>query len=123
MGRPKLQIDTPVLIDLRSQGKSIKEISQSFGISTATLSRRIAELRYKEGIITKYRELQHLQLTALQFKILESVTPDKIESASLLELARAYYILEKAKSRISDSGNHKASSLIAYLLRIDQDQA
>lgn len=123
MGRPKLKIDTPALLNMRSQGKSIKEISNNFGISTATLSRRIAELRYKEGIISKYRELQHLQLTALQFKILESVTPDKLDRASLLELARAYYILEKAKPRLNDLRPSNISGLMSYLLQIDQDNS
>lgn len=121
MGRPKLKIDTPALLDLRSQGKSIKEISHDFGISTATLSRRIAELEYKEGIITKYRELQHLQLTALQYRVLEFITPEKINNTSLLDLVKAYNILGKANSRLIPKNSQKVIGLIDYLLNIEHE--
>ena len=58
MGRHKLAIDESTVLELRSEGKTIKEISDTLGISTATLTRRIAELKYMKNVLTKYRELR-----------------------------------------------------------------
>jgi DNA-binding Lrp family transcriptional regulator len=56
MPRPKKEIDETMILDMRSQGKSIKEIACDLGVSAATLSRRIAELANKH-VLTKYRAL------------------------------------------------------------------
>ncbi len=83
------------------------EISKTLGVSTPTLSRRIAELRYEKGILTKYRELQGLQLTTLQFKALEAITDEKIQNASLLELAKCFSVLAKVQKAIMGNGKER----------------
>jgi len=88
MGRPKKQIDDVSLLSMRGEGKQLKEISKTLGISIPTLSRRIAVLKYHEGLLTKYRELQGLQLTLHQARILEEVNARDFSKASLPELMR-----------------------------------
>lgn len=123
MSRLKIHIDEEILLEKRSQKKSIKEISSEMGISTATLSRRIAELENREGILTKYRELQNLQLTALQFRILQAIRPDMIESATLTELVRCYSILRKAESSTLGIGKIRVSGLVQYLVEMERNES
>jgi DNA-binding Lrp family transcriptional regulator len=120
MGRPKKNIDEKAILNMRARGKSIKEISCDLGVSTATLSRRIAELKHDKGILTKYRQLQGLQLTALQFRIMEAITPERIAKASLLELVKCCWILEKAQRAIQGKDSFKIKGLVGYLLEIEK---
>jgi DNA-binding MarR family transcriptional regulator len=121
VGRPKLQIDDNTVLEMRSQGKHIKEISQEFGVSTATLSRRIAELKYMKHLWTKFRELQGLQLTELQYRVLEAITPEKIDKASLLDLVKCLYILHKAQM-LTTGKDSKIHGLLDYLLEIEREE-
>jgi len=121
MGRSKIQIDVQLLLEMRSQKKSIKEISEEMGISITTLSRRIAELENKEGILSKYRQLQGLELTGLQFRILEGITPERIDNCSLSELLKCFSILKKAELAIQGKGGVKISGLLRYLLDMERN--
>ena len=122
MGRPKLVIDSVAILDMRKQGMSIKVIAGNLGISPATLSRQIAELKYKEGLLTKYRELQNLQLTEHQFRILQAITPEKIDKASFLELVKAFYVLHKAQMLTAGKESSKTHGLLDYLLEIEKEE-
>lgn len=122
MSRSKIHIDEKLLLEKRGQKKNIKEISCEMGISTATLSRRIAELENKEGILTKYRELQGLQLTALQFRILQAITPEMIESATITELVRCFSILKRAEQATKGIGGIKVSGLVQYLVELEKSE-
>ncbi len=57
----------------------------------------MAEIQAKRGILLKYRSIQTLQLTGIQFRVLESITPVKIEDASLLDLVKAFKILKNSE--------------------------
>lgn len=120
MGRSKLNIDETSILDMRSRGKSIKDISYDLGVSTATLSRRIAELKYDKGVLTKYRQLQGLQLTEIQFRILEAITPERIHNSSLLDLVKCYYILDKANRAIQGKDSFKIKGLVGLLLEMEK---
>ena len=123
MGRHKRNLDDIVILNMRQQGKTIKQISSALGVSAPTISRRIAVLKHEQGLLTKYRELQGLQLTGLQFRVLEAITPDKIKSASLVDLARAAYILRKAELSIQGKGSFRINGgLTAYLLDIEAEK-
>jgi DNA-binding Lrp family transcriptional regulator len=122
MGRPKLEIDPQVVLELRSQGKSIDEISREVGVSTATLSRRIAEIQDEQGILTKYRQLQGLHLTQLRFKILEAITPEKFQNATLLELLKCYEILLKTELAIQGKDSYKIKGLVGYLMEMEKEK-
>ena len=121
MGRPKVEIDETKILALRGQGKHINEIACELGVSKPTLSRRIAELKHDQGVLTKYRELQGLQLTGLQFKILAAITPEKMEEASLIQLAKAFHLLLKAQIAIEGKESIKVKGLLPYLLEIEKE--
>jgi len=123
MGRKKVNIDDRIILDMRSRGKSIKEISLEIGVSTATLSRRIAELKHDKGILTKYRQLQGLQLTEIQFRIMEAITPERIYNSSLLDLVKCYYILDKAVRAIQGKESFKIKGLVGYLLEMEKGRS
>jgi DNA-binding Lrp family transcriptional regulator len=106
---------------MRREGKTVKEISDATGISTATLSRRIAELKYDKSVLTKYRELQGLQLTELQFRVLDAITSEKAEEASLLELVRAFVILDKSEAAIRGKESFNFHGRLAdYLIELER---
>jgi transposase-like protein len=123
MGRRKKETNEAAILLQRSQGASIKSISQDLGISTATLSRRIAELQHKQGILTKYRELQGLELTGLQLRMLESLTPEKMSQASLSELLSCFHILKKVEMAIQGKGNLKITGLLQYLVEMEKEES
>jgi DNA-binding Lrp family transcriptional regulator len=122
MGRPKLKMDETAILKMRFTGRTIKDISRDLGVSTATLSRRIAELKNEKGLLTKYRELQGLQLTGLQFRVLESITPERIKESSLPDLVRAFYVLNKAEGAIKGKDSFKINGLVDHLLEIERER-
>lgn len=115
MGRRKKQIDADKLLQLRSEGKTLAVISKEMGVSIPTLSRRVAELENEEGILTKYRQLQGLQLSSLQFRILEAVTPERITKCSITELLLSFHILKKAELAIRGAGSSAMSGILEHL--------
>lgn len=116
MGRVKKPLNEVALIELRKQGTSIEEISEKLEVSTATISRRLADLKFNQGLLTKYRELQGLDLTLYKAKILEAITPEKIEKASLGELAMAFKVLSDLELKIQEQSGPKEGSLISYIV-------
>lgn len=121
MGRKKIKLNVPAIIQKRFMGGTIKEISRDLGVSTSTLSRTISELKNREGLLTKYRELQGLRLTGLQFRILESMTPERIKDASLPDLVRAFYVLFKAEGAIKGKDS-KITGLVNYLMELEREK-
>lgn len=121
MGRPKKQIDDANLLKMRGEGKFLKEISEEMQISTRTLSRHIAYLQRNKGILTKHKELQGLQLTALQARILETVDSKNLENASLTELLRAFHVLWKVEKSIQGKESFKVWGLLDHLLVLENE--
>ncbi len=93
-GRIATQIDYDELLNLMELGHKRTDIADELGISTPTLSKRIADLQEKQGLLLQYRTLQNLHLTELQARVLEAITPEKIQEASLGELVAAFRILK-----------------------------
>ena len=112
-------IDEIALLTKRGEGKNLKKISEEMGVSVPTLSRRIAVLKYQKGILTKYRQLQGLQLTELQARILESINSEKIENASLADLLKAFHVLKKAEIAIRGKESFKVWGLLAHLQALE----
>ena len=119
MGRPKIEIDPELIFEMSSKGATVKLMAKLFGVSQKTLSRRMADLQLNEGILLRYRSLQTLQLTALQAKILENITDEKIENASLLDLVRAFAILKKAELGLKGE-KVKISGLLGMLVKLEE---
>ena len=121
MGRPRTELDTEILYDLAAMGLNQKQQAGELGISIPTLSRRIADIQGKQGILLKYRVLQSLQLTELQARVLEEITPEKIAGASLKDLVIAYKIL-KDKELVVEGKPTEIKGLVAYLVALEKEE-
>jgi hypothetical protein len=119
MGRPRKQIDETALLAMRGEGKKLQEISKEMCVSARILSRRLAILHHQRGILTKYRELQGLQLSALQARMLEAVDARGFEKASLIELLTAFNVLKKAELIIQRKGHCEVWGLLDHLQALE----
>ena len=66
--------------------------------------------------------MQTLQLTELQASTLENITDEKIETASLLELVKAFAILKKQELGM-EGGKVKVSGLVEMLMEMEAREA
>lgn len=80
----------------------------------------MADIQARKGILLKYRSIQTLQLTELQLRVLEAITPEKIADASLLDLAKAFKILKDAELGLKGE-RFKITALLGYLLQLERD--
>ncbi|MBE9593534.1 MAG: hypothetical protein IMF19_08635 [Proteobacteria bacterium] len=119
MGRPRSDIETEDMLDLLEQGFSQTEVAEELGVSTPTLANKIADIQSKQGLILKYRALQSIQLTELQCRVLEAITPEKINEAPLKDLVGAYRIL-KDKELVVDGKPTEIKGLVAYLVEMER---
>jgi len=119
VGRNKLPFDELAYFDMASVGMPQKEIASVLGLSIPTLEKNIAELTAEQGVILKYRELQSLQLTKIQARVLDAITPDKIAEASLGELVVAFKIL-KEKELVTDGKPGEIHGLVGYLVQLEK---
>jgi DNA-binding CsgD family transcriptional regulator len=119
MGRPRSNIETEEMLDLLEQGFSQTEVADELGVSAPTLAKKIAEIQSKQGLILKYRALQSIQLTELQCRVLEAITPEKINEAPLKDLVGAYKIL-KDKELVVDGKPTEIKGLVAYLVEMER---
>ena len=119
MGRPVAKIDEQALMDLLERDLPQKEAARELGISIPTLAKRMADIREKQGILLKYRDLQSLHLTELQARVLEAITPEKIEEASLRDLVLSYKILKDKELNI-DGKPSEIKGLVSYLVEIEK---
>lgn len=119
MGRGKIPVDMEAALDLVMRGESVPTVARELGISPPTLRGRIAELSKKQGLLLQYRSLQSLQLTELQARVLEAITPEKIESASLKDLVGSYKIL-KDKEQVIEGKPTEIKGLVAHLIALEK---
>lgn len=122
MGRPLISLDTETVYDLAQRGLNQKELCEELGVSAPTLSRRIADIQEKQGLLLKYRALQNLQLTELQARVLEAITPEKIAEASLKDLVTSYKIL-KDKEMVLEGKPSDIKGLVGYLVQLEKEEA
>lgn len=118
----QIELDTETLLDLGEMGMTQREQAQELGISVTTLAKRITDIQEKQGILLQYRALQHLQLTELQARVLEAITPEKIQGASLHELVAAFKIL-KDKELVLQGKPSDIKGLVAYLIELEKEEA
>jgi len=122
VGRSPVPIDMEAALDLITRGESIPSIAVELGISPPTLRSRIADLSKKQGLLLKYRSIQSLQLTELQARVLEAITPEKIDSASLRDLVMSYKIL-KDKEQVIEGKPSEIKGLVAHLIHLEKQEA
>ena len=116
-----LDIDTEVLLDMNETGLTFKEQAQELGCSTSTISNRIAKIQVEQGILMKYRALQSLQLTSIQAKILEAITPELINEAPLRDLVVAFKIL-KDKELVVEGKPSEIKGMVSYLIKMEKEE-
>lgn len=121
MGRPFADIDVDRLVELGRAGFTQKAAAEELGVSVPTLSKRMTELKEKQGILLKYRELQSLQLTSIQARILEAITPEKIADAPLRDLILAFKIL-KDKELVAEGKPSEIRGLVGYLIELERQE-
>lgn len=121
MARPQKEVDVTALLDLAERGYNKQQMADFFGISSQTLQRRIADLQTKQTLLLEYRTLQSLQLTELQARVLEAITPDKINNASLKDLVGAFKIL-KDSERVIEGKPTEIRGLLGYLMEIEKEE-
>lgn len=115
------KISVEELLDLRERGLTTTEIAEVFGVSRQTVSARISELQRSQGVLLKYREVKGLHLTQLQARILEAITPEKIDNAPLRDLVYAYKVL--ADSEVTgEDGRGKMGGLLGYLVQMEKER-
>ena len=119
MGRKKIELDPLKIRELSAKGMTQVEMAKELGVCHVTLARRMADLRKNEGLLLDYRSLQSLHLTGLQAGILESVTPDKIAGASLLELTKSFGILNKSELAVNPP-IIMVKGLVNYLMQLEE---
>jgi hypothetical protein len=109
-------------LDLLMRGESTPAVSAELGISTPTLRARIAEIQKKQGLLLQYRSIQSLQLTELQARVLEAITPEKIEQAPLRDLVASYKILKDKELNIEGKPS-EIKGLVAHLIYLEKQEA
>lgn len=122
MGRKRKEINPVKIYELSSQGMTQKDMAKELGVSHVTLAKRIGEIRAQQGILLKYRNIQSLQLTALQYRILESITPENIENASLLEKVKAVKLLKEMELKLSKPEHIKIKGLVGFLIEAEKQE-
>jgi hypothetical protein len=122
MGRPELELDTETILDLQELGLTTSQASKELGICRQTLSKRIADIQAKQGLLIQYRAIQSLQLTELQARCLEAITPEKIEGAPLKDLIIAFKILKDKELNIEGKPT-EIKGLIHYLIQLEKEEA
>lgn len=121
MGRPFADVDIDRLVELGRNGFTQKAAAEELGVSVPTLSKRMTELKDKQGILLKYRELQTLQLTSIQARVLEAITPEKIAEAPLRDLILAFKIL-KDKELVAEGKPSEIKGLVGYLIELEKQE-
>jgi len=120
MGGQELNFDVETILDLQEMGLTKQEAAQELGISVTTLSNRIAKIQQKQGILLQYRSIQSLQLTELQARILEAITPEKIDSAPLRDLVLAFKVLKDKELNLEGKPSD-IKGLVAYLIELEKE--
>lgn len=121
-GRSQKEVDMEVLLDLiENQGVTIPQASVELGISPPTLRKRIADLQMKQGLLLQYRAIQSLQLTELQARVLEAITPEKINEAPLRDLIASYKILKDKELNLEGKPS-EIKGLVAHLIYLEKQE-
>jgi hypothetical protein len=122
-GRTPVDVDIAAVLDALERGASVPQISIELVISAPTLRKRITDLQVKQGLLLQYRAIQSLHLTELQARVLEAITPEKINEAPLRDLITSYKIL-KEKELTLEGKPSEIKGLVAHLIHIEkQEQA
>lgn len=87
----------------------------------AYIQQTAEQLKIEEPALDIYTKLQHVQLTKLQFELLEAITSDKLHEASLRDIVGAFKIL-KDKELVASGKPTEIHGLVGYLQILEDEE-
>lgn len=116
------EADMAAVLESIEKGDTKPQTVARTGLSRSTVNQTIKELNEEKGLLIHYREVQSLQLTKLQQKVLGYMDDeDKMERSSLVELASVFGILKKNELTL-DGKPSEIKGLITYLVAIEEEE-
>lgn len=85
------------------------------------IQRTAEKLKIEEPALDAYTKLQHVQLTKLQFELLEAITTDKLHEASLRDIVGAFKVL-KDKELVAAGKPTEIHGLVGYLQILEDEE-
>lgn len=113
-------VDIGEILGMLEEGASSKEIALRTGCSIAKIQQNVASLMRNQGVLEQYRSVQHLQLTEIQARVLDSITDEMLANATLKDLTTAFKIL-KDKEQTDLGKPTEIKGLVAYLVHLEQE--
>jgi DNA-binding Lrp family transcriptional regulator len=120
MGRHPKDIDIDLMLNLLTDGMTIKDTADMMGVSVPTLNNRIEKLKREESGLLAYDKVHHLDLIAVKQKLIEGVTEEKIGEAPLASIANAYGVFAKMEQLIQGRPT-EIHGLMGYLLHLEKE--
>ena len=113
--------DEMMMMELSELGVSRKEMAGELMTSVEHLNKKLASIQERHGVITQYRSVQALELTEIQCRLLDAITPEKIEDAPLRDIVMAYKVL-KEKELLIDGKPTEIKGLLGYLIMLEKEE-
>ena len=117
----KVDLSVETLLDLAERNLTQAEMSEITGVSIPTLQKRLNDLQEKQGLLLKARDLRNLRLTELQMMVLDAMTPEKIASADIKDLAVVFKVLAD-RENVDIGKPTEIKGLVSYLVQIEKEQ-
>lgn len=108
------------IMELLEGGATSKEVALRTGCSISKIQQNVASLMRNQGVLEQYRAVQHLQLTEIQARVLDSITDEMLANANLKDLTAAFKVL-KDKEQTDLGKPTEIKGLVAYLIHIEQE--
>ena len=99
----------------------LKKQSKGLALPSRPIEDIVKNLESEQPILERYRQVQHVQLTQIQKKLLDAMTEDKMEAASLSELTRAYTLL-KDKELVMNGKATAITGIVGYLIALEKEE-
>lgn len=117
----KVDLSIETLLDLAERNLTQAEMSEITGVSIPTLQKRLNDLQEKQGLLLKARDLRNLRLTELQMMVLDAMTPEKIATADIKDLAVVFKVLAD-RENVDIGKPTEIKGLVSYLVQIEKEQ-
>jgi len=120
MGRAALKLDENLLLDMITDGLSDVDMAKVMGVSAPTIRNHINRLKTEENDLLAYDKVRNLDLLAVQRRLIEGVTDDKIAEAPLSSIATAFSAFHKAE-QLNAGRPTEIHGLVGYLMHLESE--
>lgn len=103
------------------EGKNPFGSATPLAFSPASVRKTTQELVSQKSDLEAYNEQQHLELIRLQNLLLEGITEEKIEAASLSEITKAFATL-KDKQLVMTGKATSITGIVGYLIQLEKEE-